>query len=60
MSNQSKEYQMGYDCAINGANTTNSHFSLFSTPEKLKEWQRGREDGMKAKVINHYIEKSYN
>lgn len=37
-----KSYQMGYDAGMNGSNTTNSNFSIFSTPEKTKEWERGK------------------
>jgi len=51
--NKSKEYQAGYDAAINGPNTTNCHFSLFSTPEKTKEWERGKKDGEKKRKINY-------
>jgi len=35
-------YNMGKDCGRNGANTTNSHFSIFSTPEKTKAWEQGK------------------
>ena len=33
----------GYDCEMNGANTTNCHFSLFGSPERTKAWERGKE-----------------
>ena len=36
-------YQMGQDCARNGANLTNCNFDIFSTPEKTKAWERGRD-----------------
>ena len=36
-------YQAGRDYALNGANTDNCHFSLFSSPENTAEWERGRE-----------------
>ena len=42
---ESYEYKMGYDSAINGANTTNCHFGLFATREQTSEWERGRRDG---------------
>lgn len=39
------EYTMGYDSAINGSNTINSHFSLFASPEQTKAWEAGRRIG---------------
>lgn len=39
------EFRMGYDCAINGATTINSHYSLFSTPAKTKTWEAGKKYG---------------
>lgn len=33
---------MGYDAGKNGANTTNSHFAIFSRPEFTKAWERGK------------------
>lgn len=38
-------YKMGYDCALNGPNTTNCHLSLFSVRELTQEWERGKADG---------------
>lgn len=35
-------YKMGLDCGKNGANETNCNFSIFSTPENTKEWERGK------------------
>lgn len=37
-------YKMGYDCGINGANKTNCHFSIFSSPENTKAWEKGKSD----------------
>jgi len=37
-------YRMGRDYAANGANEENCHFLLFSSPERTKEWERGRDD----------------
>lgn len=34
--------QMGRDCALNGANTTNCDFRLFRSPEHTKAWERGK------------------
>jgi len=44
---RSKEYayKMGKDCAKNGANTTNCHFSIFSSKENAEAWERGGKDG---------------
>jgi hypothetical protein len=35
-------YAAGRDCALNGANTTNSHFRHFATPEQTKAWEKGK------------------
>jgi len=43
--NTEHAYKMGMDCAINGANDENCHFSVFSTPENTKAWERGKIDG---------------
>jgi hypothetical protein len=42
--NSNYAYKMGYDCAKNGANETNCHFPIFSSPENTKEWERGKRD----------------
>ncbi len=36
-------YEMGRDCALNGANITNCHFSLFASREQTEAWERGKE-----------------
>ncbi len=38
-------YAYGYDAGRNGANTENCHFTIFSSPERTKEWERGNNDG---------------
>ena len=43
------EYKAGYQCGMIGANNVNCNFQLFSTPEKTKEWERGKKDAEKAK-----------
>lgn len=35
-------FDMGYDAGKNGADTTNSHFAIFSRPEFTKAWERGK------------------
>jgi hypothetical protein len=48
----SHEYLMGYDCGLNGPNTTNCSFKLFSTPEKTKQWELGKKVGeLRKKLI---------
>lgn len=37
-------YNQLLDCRKNGANSTNCHFSLFSTPEKTKAWEDGKKN----------------
>lgn len=42
-------YEAGYDAGKNGANTTNCNFSIFSKPEKTREWERGNKEGLKVR-----------
>ena len=46
---RSKEYayKMGLDFAKNGANEKNCHFSIFSSPENTRAWEKGEKDGKK-------------
>ena len=46
---KTKEYKAGYDASLNGANEVNCDFRLFNTPKKTREWEKGNEDGLKAK-----------
>jgi len=43
---RSKEYayKMGKDCAKNGPNIENCHFSIFSSRENTEAWERGKND----------------
>lgn len=50
MNKESKEFKNGYDAGLNGANTTNSHFSNFSTPDQTKDWEAGQLAGLKFKA----------
>ena len=43
----SKAYNMGFDCGLNGANTTNCHFSIFQNQTNTKEWERGKKNAEK-------------
>ena len=43
-------YDSGYDAGLKGPNTTNCHFSIFSTHEKTKAWKKGKAKG-DAKAI---------
>lgn len=38
----SDPFEAGKDCAANGADLDNCHFGWFSTPERTKEWERGK------------------
>ena len=40
--NEQEVYDYGRDCGINGANTTNCNFGIFSRPEFTKAWERGK------------------
>ncbi len=42
---ESEAYSRGYDYGLNGANEENCHFSIFSSVENTKEWERGNADG---------------
>lgn len=35
-------FNAGFDCGMNGANTTNCHFGLFSSREMTAAWERGK------------------
>lgn len=43
-------YEMGWDSSINGANTTNCNFNLFSSPDRKKAWEKGRAYGQECKI----------
>ena len=45
-------YGAGYDCGLNGVNTTNCHFKYFGTKELTKEWERGKADAEREKQAN--------
>ncbi len=45
----SYEYRMGYDAAINGADTRNCNFGIFATPAGKQLWEEGNRAGLKAK-----------
>lgn len=38
-------YNAGYDAGKNGATIDNSHFKFFTTPERTKAWEKGKEAG---------------
>lgn len=48
--NGGNPYDLGYDCGLNGANTTNCSFSIFSNKEATQAWERGKAAGDKAKT----------
>jgi len=41
--NEQQAYDLGVDCAKNGVNTTNCHFSIFDSSSLTKAWERGRD-----------------
>lgn len=51
---EEEAYRMGYDCGLNGANTTNSHFRLFSSEQKKNAWEEGKADA-EAGRPNKYL-----
>ena len=52
-----KCYSAGYDAGKNKPNEINSHFRFFSTPEKTKAWERGKEDGSKEDNLKKHSRK---
>jgi hypothetical protein len=42
-----QSYRLGYDCGLNGPNTTNSHFSIFAKKENTAAWEKGKAAGEK-------------
>ena len=44
-------YEMGKDAALNGPNTTNCDFRLFCSPMHTKQWERGKAQGERLKLI---------
>lgn len=50
MRTETEAYQMGRDCALNGANTTNCHFTLFATPHLTAAWERGKAEAEQKKA----------
>lgn len=49
---RTEAYKQGYDCGVNGANTTNCHFSIFSSKENTREWERGKAAAIKAQEMS--------
>ena len=39
--NKAYAHRMGIDCAKNGPNIENCHFSIFSSRDNADEWERG-------------------
>ena len=46
-----KCYEKGYDAGKNGANTTNSHFSLFTSPDRTKAWEKGNKRAKEERQV---------
>ena len=49
MKENSYEYRMGYDAAINGANERNCNFGIFSSPSGRDLWEAGNKAGLSVK-----------
>lgn len=43
-------FAAGYDSAINGANETNCHFTIFTTQDNTRAWERGAEAAKQVKA----------
>lgn len=43
-------FAMGYDSEMNGADEKNCHFSLFSSVERTRAWERGKAQAVKDKA----------
>lgn len=43
-------FAMGYDSEMNGADEKNCHFSLFSSIERTRAWERGKAQAVKDKA----------
>lgn len=50
MNKNSREYNNGLDAGLNGSNTTNTHFTNFSTKEQTADWEAGQRAGKKEKA----------
>ncbi len=48
--NEKEAYELGKDCGLNGANTTNSNFRIFSKTEYTTAWTKGRDDALSQKT----------
>lgn len=44
-------FQAGFDCGMNGANTTNCAIKYFSSKDKTKKWEEGKKAGDEAKKL---------
>jgi hypothetical protein len=52
-------YHAGYDAGQCGANAYNTHFSFFSTKERMQEWQRGNDDGSKKRAAEQRTQEMF-
>lgn len=43
-------YEYGWLAGEMGSDEKNCHFSIFSTPENTKEWERGKADAEAPKI----------
>ena len=40
--NEEETYELGKDCRLNGANTTNCNFKIFETRILKEAWEKGK------------------
>ena len=40
--NEQEAFALGRNCGLNGADTTNCHYSIFEKPEFTKAWENGK------------------
>lgn len=51
-------YKMGFDSSVNGANTTNCHFSIFSSDKNTRSWEAGVKDAVAHNQAMHRTQKA--
>ena len=49
-------YQLGYDCGLNGVSDENCHFSIFSSRDNTKQWEKGKRKA--EEIVKKDIEKN--
>lgn len=47
-------YAMGADCARNGPDETNCHFTIFSLPKFTAAWERGKRNAINSSIAHRH------